>query len=555
MRVLLIEDNAADAALLGELAQELDAQAPFALERVATLAEGLARLEDGARGRVDLVLTDLGLPDATDLDAVTRLRACDPDLPIVVLTGSPESDRALAVLRAGADDYLVKGRHDADALARSLRYAVERRRTAGEAREAIREEARVVEALHRIGELLVTEKELATIVQIVTDEATVLTGAAFGAFFYNQVDEAGESYMLHTLSGVDKAAFAGFPMPRATHVFRPTFEGIEVVRVADITADPRYGQNPPYNGMPKGHLPVRSYLAAPVNSRYGGVLGGLFFGHPEAGVFQERHERLAVGIASWAATAMDNARLYDAEHKARMAAEEANRVKSDFMATMSHELRTPLNAMLGYTDLWRMGIPDALSPAMLEQVGRVRLSARHLLALIEEILTFARLEAASETVELEDVALGDLVEAVAAVIEPLALGKGLEFRLRGQTPSATLRTDSRKARQILINLLSNAVKFTPDGHVGLAVRVEGDNVVFETSDSGVGIDPENLERIFEPFWQARQSTAGRPAGTGLGLTVSRRLALLLGGELSVRSSPGEGTTFTVALPLRAPTPA
>jgi PAS domain S-box-containing protein len=166
------------------------------------------------------------------------------------------------------------------------------------------------ETLNRIGRTLASELDLDRVVQAVTDAATEVTGAKFGAFFYNVKDAAGESYTLYTLSGVARDAFAAFPMPRNTAVFAPTFTGEGIVRSEDITADPRYGKNAPYRGMPQGHLPVRSYLAVPVVARSGEVLGGLFFGHPDRGVFDERAERLVANIAAQAAIAIDNARLY-----------------------------------------------------------------------------------------------------------------------------------------------------------------------------------------------------------------------------------------------------
>ena len=186
---------------------------------------------------------------------------------------------------------------------------------------AVGEETAMVETLHRIGASLTAELDLQTIVQTATDEATALTGAQFGAFFYNVLDEEGESYTLYTLSGVPREAFSRFPMPRNTAVFGPTFHGDGVVRSDDITRDPRYGRNPPYHGMPEGHLPVRSYLAVPVQSRTGEVLGGLFFGHADPGVFGDRAERITAGIAGWAAVAIDNARLHERETRAREASE------------------------------------------------------------------------------------------------------------------------------------------------------------------------------------------------------------------------------------------
>jgi PAS domain S-box-containing protein len=182
--------------------------------------------------------------------------------------------------------------------------------------EALIEESRNLEILNEIGSAIASELGLERVVQMVTDAAVEITGAQFGAFFYNVEDEKGESYTLYTLSGVDRSAFENFPMPRNTHVFGPTFRGEGVVRSDDITKDPRYGKNPPYYGKPKGHLPVVSYLAVPVMGRTGDVIGGLFFGHAEPARFSERHERLIVGIAAQAAIAIDNARLYQAAQQA-----------------------------------------------------------------------------------------------------------------------------------------------------------------------------------------------------------------------------------------------
>jgi PAS domain S-box-containing protein len=198
----------------------------------------------------------------------------------------------------------------------------------------IREQREVVETVNRIGQILSAELDLQRLVQAVTDAATELTGAHFGSFFYNILDERGASYMLYTLSGVPREAFAHFPMPRATDLFGPTFRGEAVLRIADVRLDPRYGKNSPYYGMPPGHLPVTSYLAVPVVSRSGEVIGGLFFGHPEAGVFTEYAERIVTGLAAQAAVAMDNARLYEAAQRERallLASEERYRSLADAM--------------------------------------------------------------------------------------------------------------------------------------------------------------------------------------------------------------------------------
>ncbi len=185
-----------------------------------------------------------------------------------------------------------------------------------EAEEQQREDVHVSDTLYRVGMALSSERDLHALVQVVTDAATELVGAQFGSFFYNVIANAGESYMLYTLSGVPREAFSRFPMPRNTAIFNPTFLGDGIVRLDDVTQDPRYGLSAPYFGMPAGHLPVRSYLAVPVISRSGSVLGGLFFGHATPGVFTERAERIVIGIAAQAAIAIDNTQLLQAAQAA-----------------------------------------------------------------------------------------------------------------------------------------------------------------------------------------------------------------------------------------------
>ncbi|WP_053227600.1 ATP-binding SpoIIE family protein phosphatase [Solirubrobacter soli] len=176
-------------------------------------------------------------------------------------------------------------------------------------RRLLREKQRA-EALQRVGSAIAGRLDLQEIVQLATDAARELTPAQFGAFFYNVISDVGEAYMLYTLSGVERSAFERFPMPRNTAIFAPTFDGTGIVRLDDVLADGRYGRNEPYNGMPEGHLPVRSYLAVPVITSDGAVAGGLFFGHPEPGMFSAEDEDMVVGIASQSAIAIENARLY-----------------------------------------------------------------------------------------------------------------------------------------------------------------------------------------------------------------------------------------------------
>jgi signal transduction histidine kinase len=257
-----------------------------------------------------------------------------------------------------------------------------------------------------------------------------------------------------------------------------------------------------------------------------------------------------------------NGRLLDASLREAELAERAHaasEAKSTFLATMSHELRTPLTAIIGYEELLADGLFGPLSDLQRRHLMRIGVSAKHLLALIDQILTLARVEAGEEVVLLEDVAVADLVDWTATIIEPLAQAKGLAFAacapVEAGAASARLRTDATKVRQILVNLLGNAVKFTDQGEVTLTVFRHDGTLDFVIRDSGVGISPADVDRVFEAFWQVEQRPTRVVGGSGLGLSVSRRLARLLGGDVSVESEAGVGSTFVVSLPIEAPAPA
>jgi signal transduction histidine kinase len=298
---------------------------------------------------------------------------------------------------------------------------------------------------------------------------------------------------------------------------------------------------------------VRSYLAVSVISRTGEVLGGLFFGHATPGVFTERAERLASGIAGWAAVAMDNARLYDAERRARDEAETANAAKSQFLASMSHELRTPLNAIGGFTDLLLAGIRGPITETQQADLERIRRSQRHLLSLINDILNFAKIEAGRVRFAPRDVSMNTALGELEALVAPQLQEKRLRYEYRCCDPRFSAYVDPERLQQILLNLLSNAVKFTaPGGSVVVECDATRDHMLVRVRDSGVGIPAEKLESIFEPFVQLDRGQTPGVAGTGLGLAISRDLARSMGGDLVADSVLDVGSTFTLSLPRRAP---
>ena len=411
-----------------------------------------------------------------------------------------------------------------------------------------REHAANTEKLGEVGTVVTSTLDRDVIVQKVTDVATALTQAQFGAFFYNVTDpQSGDAYMLYTLSGAPREAFAKFPHPRATAVFAPTFHGEGPVRLDDVTADQRYGKMSPYFGMPPGHLPVRSYLAVPVKGLSSNVLGGLFFGHSSVGVFTEQHERLALGVASWASVALENARLY-AEARA------ANQLKDEFLAVLSHELRTPLNAIVGYARLLRGGIlpPDKAARGM-ETLER---NATWLTQIVEDVLDVSRIVSGKIRLDVQTVELPLIVDNAVATIQPAADAKGVRIQTIVDPGVGPVSGDPGRLQQVVWNLMSNAVKFTPK-HGRVHVRLERVNshVEIVVSDTGVGIPPDFLQHVFERFRQAEAGTTRKTGGLGLGLAIVRHIVEMHGGTVEA-SSAGEnqGATFRVRLPLMAVQP-
>ena len=315
-------------------------------------------------------------------------------------------------------------------------------------------------------------------------------------------------------------------------------------------------------------LGVQSSLIVPIVAR-GRTLGAITFASDSRREYDDADLMLAEDLGRRCGMAIDNARLFtegevarqeseaarDAAQRAtelaeemRRQAEEANAAKSAFLATMSHEFRTPLNAILGFADLLDLEVTGRLTEAQHAHLARISAAGRHLLGLIEGILAFSRLNAGHEDVTLEATDLCAVVRETAELVFPLATSRGLALHVRTPEAHAIVTTDVGKVRQILLNLLSNAVRFTDVGEVSVELELDGDTAVVQVRDTGIGIASEHAERIFEPFSQATQSLTAHRGGTGLGLTVSRQLARLLGGDVELASTPGQGSTFTVRLP-------
>ena len=335
---------------------------------------------------------------------------------------------------------------------------------------ALHEETQTLEILNKIGQTLNQDLTLDHIVQTVTDAATRLSGAQFGAFFHNVIDDKGESYLLWTLSGVPREAFDKFPMPRNTAVFDPTFQGQGLIRSDDITKDPRYGKNHPYYSKPKGHPPVTSYLAVPVISRAGVVLGGLFFGHKDPGVFTARAERIVTGIAAQAAVAMDNARLLKSAQNELAERRRAERQQELLLGELNHRVKNTLAIVLSIAT-------NTLRHSRSAEIFRNSFETR-ILALAEahDLLSEGNWAGTS---------LGMLIERV---LKPYRGPGEPRYTLAGD-PDVRVRPKEAVALVMALNeLATNALKYgalsRPEGHVAIDWRAEHGKLSIGWRESG-----------------------------------------------------------------------
>jgi signal transduction histidine kinase/DNA-binding response OmpR family regulator len=581
-RVLVADDNADMRDYVRQLLQ------PY--YRVTTVADGEAALAAAREEHHDLLLTDVMMPrmDGFQLLHAVRQDAVLRTLPVIMLSARAGEEARVEGLGAGADDYLIKPFGARELLARvGAQLALSRLRAeALQSERALRAEA---EILNELARTVNAELHLEKLIQNVTDVATRVTGAKFGAFFYNCRGEQGEVYLLHALSGA----------PRTTPLFAPTFHGESVVRIADVLADPRYGRNPPHQ-MPAGDLPVRSYLAAPVISRTGEVLGGLFFGHPEVGIFNERAERLALGIAAQAAVAIDNARLYAAAQKEieerrqaeaamKKAQEEAEQLanvleirvaertgdlvramaererlqdqllqaqKMESIGTLAsgvaHDFNNLLNIISSYAAVMRL---QKQNPQVIaEGAAIIEETVRRGATLVQQMMTLGRRNEAN----FQPMQLNSLAEKVVGLLRE-TFPKTIAVHVDLERELPPIEGDENQLHQVLLNVCVNARDSMPDGGriflrtgvlAGEELRsrlpdaIETSYVWISVTDTGTGMDETTRRRIFEPFF----TTKPLGQGTGLGLAVVYGIVKNHGGLIEVESAPAKGSTFCVYFP-------
>ena len=400
-----------------------------------------------------------------------------------------------------------------------------------EAQAAIKRNAQNLELLNSIGKVILEKLEVNEVLQQVTDVTTRITGAAFGAFFYNTFDEEGEAIMLFTLSGAPRQALESIGID----LFKPTFSAHQVIRIDDVTKDDRYAKNLPLLGMPKGYLDVRSYLAVPVVSTNGEVIGGLLFGHPQIARFKAEHEDLVESIASQAAIALDNSRLFE-ELKAM------SDKKDEFIALASHELKTPLTTIKGYLQLLAKKKQDRVNALFidktLDQVGRLN-------SLVADLLDVSKIEAGKLQFNLEAF---DLRLVLKDVMETFPYTyKTHKIIFHDLLEPACVYADKQRIEQVINNLLTNAIKYSPNSDlVEVSIYKDADTVTVKVKDFGIGLKEEHKRKIFTRFYRAEGIV--NVSGLGIGLHLTKEIIDRHHGQIGVESKFGVGSEFYFTLP-------
>ncbi|MEO8580748.1 MAG: ATP-binding protein [Gemmatimonadales bacterium] len=550
LRILVVDDDAVDR-LTVRRALAKSALAAATIEEAADGPSALAALTGSDAGRFDVVLLDYELPGDTGLDVLEEMKERGSTVPVVMLTGQSNPVTVAALMKAGAADFLTKDLVSPERLESVIRVAIRVAR----AERATRE----------------TSERLATTLESIAD-AVITVNVHGNVTYMNPAAEALTGWPLSEAVGqpFESVAFVVSaewsdreeqPDLLHQHIAKVT-RGLELNVRADMTLVSREGRQLYVDAIARqlrdaGGSGIGAVVALRDITERKRSETALASAHAQ---LKDQAEQLEQQVDEAAALTEEleqsNDQLLRANEEAEAArkeAEEANKAKSQFLANMSHELRTPLNAIGGYADLLIAEVRGPISDQQRADITRIQRNQHHLLSLINDILNFAKLEAGHVRLTPTTVAMDLILSGLEELIAPQLSQKELRYTYNGCGETYTVYADLERVQQILLNLLSNAAKFTPPGgEISIECEASTDRIDVLVRDTGVGIPPDKLEQIFEPFVQLDRGQSASSMGTGLGLAISRDLARAMGGDLEAKSELDAGSTFVLSLPTKQP---
>ncbi|HZO33153.1 MAG TPA: ATP-binding protein, partial [Chloroflexota bacterium] len=403
-----------------------------------------------------------------------------------------------------------------------------------------------LQALGEVGQMVSSSLDLQEVLTTIVAHAVELSGTDGGVIYeYDEADGALHVRATHLFDDELTEALRAAPFSMGEGAVGRAAATRAPVQIEDILAEGAYESHVREVMAKAGH---RALLALPL-LREERLLGGLVVSRKSPGAYSDEIVALLQTFATQSVLAIHNAWLYQQLDAQGRALAEASQHKSQFLANMSHELRTPLNAIIGYSEMLQEEAEESDADAFLPDLQRINAAGKHLLGLINDILDLSKIEAGRMDLFVEAFEVGQLVRDVEAIVQPLMDKNANALVVTCPDNAGEMQADLTKVRQTLFNLLSNAAKFTDHGTITLTVQREADDcITFAVADTGIGMTEEQLGRLFEAFSQGEASTRSQYGGTGLGLAISRHFCRLMGGDLTVTSVYGQGSTFTMRLP-------